>query len=124
MSDRIRSVAGALASAALVLAIGACSDAPTATEQITPDDALTKNTTVKYTFEGVTLVDGGATFENAVIEASVRDHKNDKNDWTNCSYFTDAWETHLGVYGEDVVPGDGGADAVEEFCIGNFENRE
>lgn len=121
MYDRIRGVAGALASIALVLGVGACADTPTPTQQITPDDANAKNTTVKYTFEGATLVDGDLEVENAVIEATVRDHK---NDWTNCSYFTESWATHLGEYGEGVVPGDGGADAVEAFCVDHFEDRQ
>lgn len=123
MFDRIRSIAGALASVALVLLVGACSDAPLPTAQGTPDVAQARGGAQKLTFEDVTLVDGDLIVENAVIEAGVRDHKKDRNDWTNCSYFTEAWGEHLGHFGEGVVPGDGGADAVRAFCVENFANR-
>ena len=124
MFDRIRSIAGAIASVALVLAAGACSDAPLPTAQTGPEVALAKGGVDKFTFQGVTLVDGDRVVEDAVIEASVKDQKKDKNDWTNCSYFTEGWGDHLGQFGAGVVPGDGGADAVESFCIDNFANRQ
>lgn len=124
MYDHIRSIAGALASVALVLAVGACSDAPLPTAQTGPEVALAKGGAEKLTFEGVTLVDGDDVFEDAVVEAGVKDQKKDKNDWTNCSYFTEGWGDHLGRFGEAVVPGDGSADAVRSFCIDNFENRQ
>jgi hypothetical protein len=123
MFDRIRSIAGALASVALVLTVGACSDAPLPTAQDTPDLAQARGGAQKFTFQGVTLADGDLVVENAVIEAGVKDQKKDRNDWTNCSYFTEAWGEHLGQFGEGEVPGDGGADAVRTFCIENFENR-
>jgi hypothetical protein len=126
MSRRIRSTAVALASAALVVALAACSDAPLTSVSDGADAVTAKQGNVKdkYTFEGVTLEDGDLVVENAVVEAAVRDHKNDKNDWTNCSYLTEDWQESLGSYGENAVPGDGSAGSVEDFCVDNFGNRQ
>lgn len=121
MRHPVRSIAGALVSVALVLGVGACSDAPLPTEQVGPDGPLPKNTSVKYTFTGVTLVDGDLVVENGIIEAGVRDHKKDKNDWTSCTYFTEDWTESLGVYGENAAPGPGD---VEAFCANHFPDRQ
>lgn len=122
----IRTIAGALASVALVFAVGACSDSSIPTAQSPAGAALAQGNggSEKFTFEGVTLTDGELVVEDAVVEVAVRDHKQDKNDWTNCSYFTEAWGEHLGAYNEDVVAGDGGADAARTFCVANFPNRQ
>lgn len=125
MSYRIRSIAGALASVALVLAVAACSDASSPGALTAPEASFAKgsNSSEKLTFEGVTLVDGDLVVENAVVEAAVKDHKNDKNDWTNCSYFTEGWTESLGQHGEQLVPGDGSPEAVRDFCVESFPLR-
>lgn len=125
MSYRIRSIAGALASVALVLAVAACSDASSPGALTAPEASFAKgsNGTEKFTFEDVTLVDGDLVVENAVVQAGVRDHKNDKNDWTNCSYFTEGWAESLGQYDEPVVPDDGSPEAVRDFCVESFPLR-
>lgn len=126
MSRRIRSTASILASAFLVLALAACSDAPLASAPDGTDAVFAKqgNSSQKFTFEGVTLEDGDLLVESGVVEAAVKDKRNDKNDWTNCTYFTEDWQESLGSHGEAVVPGDGSAEAVEAFCVDNFENRQ
>lgn len=114
-------VVATLALAALALA---CADAPVPT-QSAPEVAFAKDDAdAKHTFTGVTLTDGDLVVEDAVIEASVDDHKKDENDWTNCSYFTEDWADYLGAYGEALVPGDGSAEAVRDFCIESFPLRE
>lgn len=126
MSRRMTYLAGVLASAALVLLVSACSDAPLATDSADADAVAAKKGDggEKLTFVGVTLEDGDQVVENAVVEAAVKDKKKDKNDWTNCSYFTEDWEESLGSYGENAVPGDGGTDAVESFCVDRFPDRQ
>lgn len=80
---------------------------------------------VKFTFEDVTLTDGDLVVENGVIEAAVRDHKKDKNDWTNCSYYTEDWAGSLGSFGVGALPEAGtGAEAVENFCTEHFSDRQ
>lgn len=125
MSRRITSLAGVLASVALVVLVTACSDAlPTDTADADVVAAKGGNGGEKFTFEGVTLEDGDLVVRNAVVEAAVKDKKKDKNDWTNCSYFTEDWRESLGSYGEAVVPGDGSAEAVEAFCVDRFSERQ
>lgn len=125
MSRRITSLAGVLASVALVVLVSACSDAlPTEASDADVVAAKGGNSVDKFTFEGVTLEDGDLVVEDAVVEAAVKDKKKDENDWTNCSYFTEDWQESLGSYGENVVPGDGGADAVEAFCVDRFSERQ
>ena len=76
----------------------------------------------KFTFEGVTLVDGELVVEDAIIEAAVKDKKNDKQDFTECVYFTDGYEENLGTFGTgDFASLD--ADEVREFCVDSFPQR-
>lgn len=129
MYHRIRSIAGAVASVSLILVVAACSDAPLPTAQGGPGVALAKGGVQKFTFEDVALDDGTLVVKNAVIEAGVRDHRKDKNDWTNCSYFTEGWGEHLGQFGAEGVPpgfGDGEHDAgdVRDFCMERFADRQ
>lgn len=54
--------------------------------------------------------------ENGVIEAGSRDHKNAKQDLTNCSYFTEDYRESLSYYADgDFASAD--PDAVREFCV-------
>ncbi len=69
----------------------------------------------KYTFNDVVIDE--ETFE---IEAAVK--SNNKNDYSNCSYYADDYAEWLGNYQEDVVAGET-AEEVLEFCITNFDNR-
>lgn len=81
------------------------------------------NVVEKFTFAGVTLVDGDAVFENAVIEASSRDKGGAKQDFTNCSYYTEGYLEYLGQFGSpDFASHD--AAAVQAFCEENFPNRQ
>lgn len=76
-----------------------------------------KNT--KYTFNDVEIeTDDGALIVE--IEASVKD--TNKSDYSQCSYYTDDFEDHLGQYAEDVIAGET-AEEVLDFCVNNFENR-
>lgn len=127
MSHRLHSIPTVLVSMALPFLLLACSDAPLPTAGSDAGVAFAKGgggNTVKHTFEGVTLTDGELVVENAGIKAGVRDHKKDKNDWTNCSYYTEGWTEFLGAHGASTVPGDGSADAVREFCVESFPLRE
>lgn len=120
--SRIRNVA--LLAATMAVA-AACGDAPTGADLdgLAPSFAKggSKNV-VKFTFEDVTLEDGDLVVENGVIEGSVKDKKNDKQDWTNCSYYTEAWGEYLGSFGSgDFASTD--REAVEDFCVEHFPDR-
>ncbi len=67
----------------------------------------------KYTFEDVTIDE-----QILEIEASVKQTK--KGAYSTCSYFSDDYIEHLGLY-EEAVSADDTADEILEFCIANFE---
>lgn len=125
---RIRSLVFALAA---LFVTAACQDAPTAATGASPlGDAAGpaaakggQKTSVKFTFEDVTLVDGDLVVENAVIEVGSRDKKNPKQDWTQCDYFTEGWREHLGAVGTgDFASTD--ADDLLAFCLASFPDRQ
>lgn len=120
-AHRTGTVVATLALAALALA---CTDAPVPTQSAPEATLAKKDADAKHTFTGVTLVDGDRVVENAVIEAAVDDHKKDAKDFTRCSYFTEDWRAFLGGYGEAVVPGDGSAEAVRDYCVESFPLRD
>lgn len=86
--------------------------------------------TSKFTFEGVTLVDGELVIEDGVIEAGSKVTQQNKNNpdgvwFTNCSYYTEAYEEYLGQYGDDTSFADSEdleAD-VKAFCVEHFPDR-
>ena len=69
--------------------------------------------TTKYTFNDVN-VDDDTVVE---IEASVKITK--KNEYSNCSYYSDDYGEWLGNYQVDESAGDT-AEAVLDFCVANF----
>lgn len=72
-----------------------------------------KNT--KYTFNDVDI-DG----QIVEIEAAVKD--TNKSDYSQCNYYTDDYEDHLGQYADDVPAGETAEDVLA-FCVDNFEDR-
>lgn len=81
------------------------------------------NVVEKFTFTGVTLVDAEQVFENAVIEATSREKEGTKQDFTNCSYYTEGYLEYLGQFGSGDFASHDPA-AVEAFCTENFPNRQ
>lgn len=75
--------------------------------------ALAKNT--KYTFNDVVI-------DSEVLEIEAGVKANNKNDYSNCSYFADDYAESLGYYADKEFAGDT-ADEVLDFCVDNFENR-
>lgn len=73
--------------------------------------AQAKNT--KYTFNDVEI--GEQIVE---IEAGVKE--TNKNDYSNCSYFSDDYAESLGYYAADESAGDI-AEEVLDFCVKHFE---
>lgn len=108
----------------LALIAAACSaDRPVQPGAAATGPSFSGGTVEKFTFAGVTLVDGEAVFENALIEAGSRDKAGTKQDFTNCSYFTEAYREYLGqVASADFASHDPGA--VRQFCEQSFPNRQ
>ena len=69
----------------------------------------------KYTFNDVDI--DGVIVE---IQAGVKD--TNKNDFSNCTYFTDDYVDVLGYYADAVFAGDT-AEEVLEFCVEHFYER-
>ena len=67
----------------------------------------------KYTFENVTI-----DKQILEIEASVKQNKKDA--YSTCSYFTDDYGEHIGLYAEAVFAGETEEDVLG-FCKENFE---
>lgn len=69
----------------------------------------------KYTFNDMDI--DGVIVE---IEAGVK--TTNKNDYSNCTYFTDDYRDVLGYYAAPVFAGDT-AEEVLQFCVNNFDER-
>lgn len=125
---RSRSFLAVLTVAALAALATACGDQPLPTgaepgPSFVGNGGQSQGQTKLFTFEDVDLVDAdGTTYEDAVIEAASKDHKNDRLDFTECAYYTEDYEEFLGDYGESGWASHD-ADEVREFCIENFPNR-
>lgn len=120
--SRIRDVVLVLATLAFV---SGCQDTPTAVDDLASvDDAApaTAKSNAKFTFTDVTLDDGTVVVEDGVIEASSRDKKNDRQDWTECTYYTEGWSEHLGGFGSDDFASTD-AQEVLDFCREHFADR-
>ena len=113
-------------SALLLVAAVAFVACDSASEPLAPQVSAAKGGDTgneKFTFEGVTLVDGELVVEDAIVEAAVKDKKNDKQDFTECVYFTEGHRDNLGTFGTgDFASLD--ADEVREFCVSSFPQRQ
>lgn len=80
--------------------------------------------TTKYTFNDVEVeTDQGTIIVE--IEATVKTRKN-KDNFVQCTYFSDDYEESLGYYSEHIADDDETPDTAEDvraFCVDNFENR-
>lgn len=70
----------------------------------------------KYSFEDV-VIDG----QTVEIEASVKTH-NKKPDFSQCTYFSEDYQSALGYYSDDVNAGDTAGDVLD-FCVSHFDER-
>lgn len=75
--------------------------------------AVAQAANTKYTFNDVDI--DGTIVE---IEAGVKN--TNKNDYSNCTYFTDDYRDVLGYYADAVDAGDT-AEEVLEFCVTHFD---
>ena len=76
--------------------------------------------TTKYTFNDVKVeTDQGTIIVE--IEASVKTHKK-KDDFSQCTYFSDDYQDALGYYSAPVDAGDTAEDVLD-FCRSNFDER-
>ena len=125
---RIRNVALFVAALAF---LAACQQAPTAVDGLSGLDGAEpaaakggQKDNQKFTFTDVTLSEEGVVVaENGVIEAASRDKKNDKQDWTECTYFTEDYAESLGTFGSsDFASTDAGE--VLDFCLQHFPDRQ
>lgn len=73
----------------------------------------------KFDFRDVTFPDG----TTGIIEAGTKATK--KGTFTLCSYFSPAYATYLGEYGDNTLPADQveDADAVLAFCLAHYGDR-
>lgn len=124
---RIRNAALVVAALAF---LAACQQAPTAMDGLSVLDGAApaaakggEKTTEKFQFSDVTLVDGDLVVENGVIQAGSRDKKNDRQDWTQCDYYTEGWGEHLGGFGSGDFASSS-ADEVLDFCLRHFPDRQ
>ena len=113
-------------SALLLVAAVAFMACDSASEPLAPQVSAAKGGDTgneKFTFTDVELVDGDLVVANGIVEAGVKDKKNDRQDFTECVYFTDGYEDNLGTFGTgDFASLD--ADEVREFCVDSFPQRQ
>ena len=81
----------------------------------------------KFTFEGVTLVDGDQVVENGVIEVASKLTQKNKNadptELTTCSYYTEDYQTYLGQFQGEAFFARDEEDAARDFCVNNYPDR-
>lgn len=72
----------------------------------------------KYKFEDATFPDG----QTGTIHASTKTMDN-KPDFVYCGYMSSSFQS-LGYYDEFVEPAPSTAEAVEQFCLSHYNDRE